>query len=85
MNAPSQFSRPNGRAPLGTPEAFLEPLVEYLGLAVLQCELAQKYADAGDGVGLGYSMRKFAAYAKAALGTYDDLRTWQSNRTEGGQ
>ena len=85
MNAPSQFSTSNGGAPLGTPEAFLETMVEYLGLAALQCELSQKYADAGDPVGLGYSMRKFAAYAKAALRTYDDLRTWQSNRMEGGQ
>jgi hypothetical protein len=85
MNAPSQVTRQYDGAPLGTPEAFLEPLVEYLGLAILQCELAQRYADAGDGVGLGYAMRKFAAYAKAALGTYDDLRTWQSNRMEGGQ
>jgi hypothetical protein len=33
-------------------------------------------------VGLGYSMRKFAAYAKAALGTYDDLRTWKSENEE---
>jgi hypothetical protein len=72
----------NAGAPLGTPEAFLEPLAEYLGLAALQCELAQKYADAGDGVGLGYAMRKFAAYAKAALGTYDDLTAFISERKE---
>jgi hypothetical protein len=85
MNRPYQASPPDGGAPLGGPEAFLEALAEYLGLAALQCELAQKYADAGDSVGLGYAMRKFAAYAKAALGTYDDLRAWQSNRMEGGQ
>ena len=47
----------------------MEAMAEYLGLAALQCELAQRYADAGDGVGLAYAMRKFAAYAKAAPGT----------------
>jgi hypothetical protein len=82
MRRPFQASPLEGGAPLGTPEAFLEVLVEYLGLAVLQCELAQKYADAGDAVGLGYAMRKFAAYAKAALGTYDDLNTFISEHKE---
>ena len=78
-------SAPNGVAPLGTPEAFVEAMAEYLGLAALQCELAQRYADAGDGVGLAYAMRKFAAYAKAALGTFDDLNTWKSERKESGR
>jgi hypothetical protein len=85
MSQSSQPTRLHDGAPLGTPEAFLGAMVEYLGLAALQCQLVQMYAEAGASVGLGYAMRKFAAYAKAALGTYDDLRTWQSNRMEVGQ
>jgi hypothetical protein len=84
MSRPPQSSL-NGAASLGTRDALLEALVESLGLAALQCELAQTYADAGDGVGLGYAMRKFGAYAKAALGTYDDFITWQSQTKESGR
>ena len=84
MTSPARVQKPNGTAPLGTPEAFLDAMAEYLGLAALHAELAQTYADAGDGVGLAYAMRKFAAYAKAALGTFDDLSTWKSKHKESG-
>ena len=85
MNSPSPIQMPNGAAPLGHPEAFLDDMAEYLSLAALQCELAQRYADAGDGVGLGYAMRKFAAYAQAALGTFDDFTNWSSEHKESGR
>jgi hypothetical protein len=57
MTSPAPIQMPNGTAPLGTPEAFLDAMAEYLGLAALQAELAQTYAAVGDGVGLTYAMR----------------------------
>jgi hypothetical protein len=85
MTSPAPVQMLNSTAPRGTPEAFVEAMAEYLGLAALHAELAQTYADAGDGVGLAYAMRKFAAYAKAALGTFDDLNTWTSQYKESGR
>jgi hypothetical protein len=58
----------------GTPAAFREYIFEMAGLAAIQAELAMRYAELGDDVGLEYATRRWVAYTRAALGTLKDLR-----------
>jgi hypothetical protein len=58
----------------GTPAAFRAYIFEMAGLAAIQAELAMRYAELGDDVGLEYATRRWVAYTRAALGTLKDLR-----------
>jgi hypothetical protein len=46
---------------------------ETLGLAATHAGLAQTYCELGDDTGLAYALHNFAAYAKTALETFNDL------------
>ena len=48
-------------------------LYEHLGFVRLHAEIAQRYVDLHDRVGLDYSMRKLIAYVKAVAGTLNEL------------
>ena len=60
--------------PHGSADMLRAEIAEMLGLAAIQCDLAQTHAAIGDDVGLAYAISRFAAYARAAVGIYDDLR-----------
>ena len=60
--------------PIGSPEERREFIAENLGLAGIHIELAQRYALIGDDHGLNYALRRYAAYSKAALGAFADLK-----------
>jgi hypothetical protein len=50
-----------------------EFVYEHLDLARAQCEMAMKYIELGDDVGLAYALRHFAGYAKTAVVTFNEL------------
>ncbi|MBX3537669.1 MAG: hypothetical protein KF735_08530 [Chelatococcus sp.] len=57
----------------GRPE-LREVIHEYLALAALQAGLACTFAEIADDQGLEYALRRFRAYAVAAIDTYKQLR-----------
>ncbi len=57
--------------------AFLD---ENLALASVQIELARTYAGIGDDAGLECALRRFAAYAKAGLSTFADIKAVHAGR-----
>ena len=60
-------------------------IAENLGLAAIQISLVQTYADLGDDRGLEYALRRFAAYAKLAFATFEDLKHEPVETAEAGQ
>jgi hypothetical protein len=64
----------------GTPEALREFIHEQLSLAILYAQNGMGYAEAGDDVGLEYDLRRLAAYTRAALSAFADLKR---HKTEG--
>jgi hypothetical protein len=50
------------------------------GLAAIQTELAMRYAELGDDVGLEYATRKWVAYTRAAFGTLKDLKQMNDHK-----
>jgi hypothetical protein len=64
----------------GTPAAFRAYIFEMAGLAAIQAELAMRYAELGDDVGLEYATRKWVAYTRAAFGTLKDLKQMKNHK-----
>ncbi len=64
----------------GTPAAFREYIHEMAGLAAIQTELAMRYAELGDDVGLEYATRRWVAYTRAAFGTLKDLKQMNDHK-----
>ncbi len=64
----------------GTPAAFREYIYEMAGLAAIQAELAMRYAELGDDVGLEYATRRWVAYTRAAFGTLKDLKQMNDHK-----
>ena len=69
----------------GTPAAFREHIFEMAGLAAIQAELAMRYAELGDDVGLEYATRRWIAYTRAALGTLKDLKAMNNKEAQNEQ
>jgi hypothetical protein len=63
-----------------TPAAFREHIHEMAGLVALQAELAMRYAELGDDIGLVYAVRKWTAYTRAALASLADLKGVQADK-----
>ena len=61
----------------GTPAVLREYIAECISLAADQAGLVQSYAEIGDDKGLEYALRRFAAYAKSAFSTFQDLKAIQ--------
>jgi hypothetical protein len=62
-----------------TGETVDEFLFERLGFVQMYARIAQTYIEAGDRVGLNYSMRQLIAQVKATAGVLNDLRE-QANK-----
>jgi hypothetical protein len=60
-------------APAGSPDELREYAAEMLGMAVLQCEVGQRYAELRDDAGLNEATRKLIAYVRALVETVKDI------------
>jgi hypothetical protein len=67
----------------GSPAALREFIAENIFLAGMQTELICTYASLGDDKGMEYALRRFTAYAKAALSTLSELKEAVSEQKGG--
>lgn len=61
---------------------LLEAIDETLGPAAYYAHMAREYIELGDLAGLDYSTRCFAANARSAIASVNDLRALRSSKVE---
>lgn len=50
-----------------------EYITEMLGFVIVSAEIAQRYCETGDDVGLHYQLQRLVLHVRAATATYKDL------------
>jgi hypothetical protein len=67
----------------GGPEMLREVVIEHLQLVALHAHLGIGHAEAGDDLGLSYSVRRLVAYVRVVVTTAADLA--ERRQPEGGR